>query len=68
MAASAVMGLAAWGIYRMSGAVSKVSPTYLLLSIAVAVPTYGVCLWWLGEVEEAEKRTAVALWDRVTAR
>ena len=68
VAASVVMGLAAWGVYRMSGAGSKVSLAHLFLSIAIAVPTYGICLWWLGEVDEAEKKTAVALWDRVTAR
>lgn len=68
IAASVVMGLAAWGIYRMAGTGSKVSLAYLFLSIAVAVPLYGVCLWWLGEIDEREKRTAVALWARVTAR
>jgi O-antigen/teichoic acid export membrane protein len=68
MAASVVMGLVAWGIYGMSGAGSKVSPAYLFLSIAVAMPTYGVCLWWLGEVDEAEKKTVVTLWDKVTGK
>jgi O-antigen/teichoic acid export membrane protein len=68
MAASVVMGLAAWGIYGMSGAGNTVSPAYLFLSIAVAVLTYGVCLWWLGEVDEAEKKTVLKLWDRVTAK
>jgi O-antigen/teichoic acid export membrane protein len=68
VAASLVMGLVAWGIYGMSGPGTKVSPAYLLLSIAVAIPTYGVCLWWLGEVDEGEKRTVVALLDRVTGK
>jgi hypothetical protein len=36
------------------------------LSIAVAVPIYGVCLWWLGELKEAEKKTVVTLWGRAT--
>lgn len=68
MAASAVMGLAAWGIYGMSGAGSKVSPVYLFLSIAVAVPTYVVGLWWLGEVKEEEKHTLMQLWYRAKGR
>ena len=68
VAASVAMGLVAWGVYGMSGAGSKVSPAYLFLSIAVAMPTYGVCLWWLGEVDEAEKKTLVTLWNRVTGR
>jgi hypothetical protein len=62
------MGLAAWGTYGISGAESKVSPSYLALSIAVAVPTYCVCLWWLGEVDEAEKKTVGMMWARVTGK
>lgn len=68
IAASAVMGLAAWGVYGLAGAGSKGSPPYVLLSIAVAVPIYALCLWWLGEVDEAEKKTVVMLWDRATGR
>jgi O-antigen/teichoic acid export membrane protein len=68
MAASVVMGLVAWGIYGMSGGGSKVSPVYLFLSVAVAIPTYVLCLWWLDEVDEAEKKTIVTLWDRVTGK
>ena len=67
IAASVVMGLVAWGIYGMSGAGSKVSPAYLFLSIVVAVLTYVVCLWWLGEAKEEEKNTVRQLWYRVTA-
>jgi O-antigen/teichoic acid export membrane protein len=67
MVASVVMGFAAWGTYRLAG-VGEISPAYLFLSVSVALPTYAICLWWLGEVDEAEKKTAVALWDRVTAR
>lgn len=66
MAASAVMGLAAWGIFGMSGDGSKASPVYLFLSIVVAVPVYAVCLWWLGEVKKEEKHTVMRLWYRVT--
>lgn len=68
IAASVVMGLAAWGIYGLSGAGSKGSPAYLFLSIAVAVPTYVACLWWLGEVKKEEKKTMVHLWYRVTGK
>lgn len=68
IAASVVMGLVARGIYGISGDGSKVSPAYLLLSIAMAVPTYGVCLWWLGEVKEAEKNKIVQMWNRVRGR
>jgi hypothetical protein len=68
IAASVVMGLAAWGIYGMSGKGSRVSPVYLFLSIAVAVPTYGLCLWRLGEVRERERNTLVQLWARVTGK
>jgi O-antigen/teichoic acid export membrane protein len=66
--ASVLMGLAAWGIYGMSGSSGGVSPVYLLLSIVVAVPIYVVCLWWLGEVKEEEKKTMMQLWYRVKGR
>jgi hypothetical protein len=62
------MGLAAWVVNGMSGAVGKASPLYLVMSIAVAIPTYGVCLWWLGEIEQAEKNSLVTLWGRVTGK
>jgi len=65
IAASVVMGLAARGIYGLSSAGSMGSPAYLFLSIAVAMPTYVVCLWWLGEVQEEEKHTVMQLWYRV---
>lgn len=68
MAASAVMELAAWWIYGISGNGSNVSPAYLFLSIIVAVPTYFVCLWWLGEVKQAEKNTVMQLWYRAKGR
>jgi O-antigen/teichoic acid export membrane protein len=68
IAASVMMGLAAWGIYGMAGKGSKVSPVYLFLSIAVAVPTYGLCLWRLGEVKENERHTVVQLWARITGK
>jgi O-antigen/teichoic acid export membrane protein len=68
IAASVVMGLGAWGIYAMSGDGSTGSPAYLFLSIIVAVPTYFVFLWWLGEVKEEEKNTVMQLWFRVTGK
>jgi len=67
-AASVVMGLVAWGIYGLSGAGSKGSPAYLFLSIAVAVTTYVVCLWWLGEVKKEEKKEVMQLWYRLTCK
>jgi O-antigen/teichoic acid export membrane protein len=66
MVASALMGLAAWWIYGMSGGGSKVSLVYLFLSIVVAVFTYFVCLWFLGEVKKEEKHKVIQLWCRVT--
>jgi O-antigen/teichoic acid export membrane protein len=68
MAASVVMGLAAWGIYGLSGDGSKGSPAYLFLSIVVAALIYVVCLWWLGEVKEEEKKSVLQLWNRVIGR
>jgi O-antigen/teichoic acid export membrane protein len=68
MAASVVMALVAWGTYGMARADSKVAPGYLALSIALAVTTYGFCLWWLGEVDEREKKTMGTMWARVTGR
>jgi O-antigen/teichoic acid export membrane protein len=65
IAASAVMGLATWGIYGFSGAGSKVSIPYLLLSILVAVPIYAIILWGLGEVKKEEKIAARQLWSRL---
>ena len=65
MAASMIMGLVAWGIYRMSGGGSKGSPGYLFLSILVAALTYVVCLWWLGEIKSEEKHAVLQLWYRV---
>jgi O-antigen/teichoic acid export membrane protein len=68
MVASAIMGVTAWALYRVSGAGGQWAPAYLLLSVAVAVPTYALCLVLLGEVDESERRTAAALWGRVIAR
>jgi O-antigen/teichoic acid export membrane protein len=68
MAGSIAMGLVAWGTYGLSGSDSKVALGYLALSIALAVTTYGVCLWWLGEIDEREKRTVGMMWARVTGR
>lgn len=65
IAASAVMGLAARGIYGMSGEGTKVSPAYLLLSIAVALMAYVVCLWWLGEIGKGKKDAVWRLWYRL---
>ena len=62
--ASVVMGLAAWGIYRMAGNGSRVSQAYLFLSIVVAVVSYVACLWWLGEVKKQEKHAALRLFYR----
>jgi O-antigen/teichoic acid export membrane protein len=68
IAASMIMGLTAWRVYGISGAGSKVSPAYLFLSIVVAVLTYVVCLWWIGEVKAEEKYAIKQLWYRVTRR
>ena len=68
MAASVVMGVVAWGIYRLSGAGNKGSPVYLFLSIVVAVLTYIVGLWCLGEVNKEEKLAVVHLFYRVTGK
>jgi O-antigen/teichoic acid export membrane protein len=68
MAASILMGLVAWGTYGMVRADSKVAPGYLGVSIALAVTTYGFCLWWLGEVDEREKKTVEMMWARVIGR
>jgi O-antigen/teichoic acid export membrane protein len=68
MAASAVMGLAAWWIYGMSGDGSKVSLVYLFLSIIMAMPIYFVCLWLLGEAKAEEKKAVMRLWCRVTGK
>ena len=65
LAASTIMGLVAWGIHSLSGAGSRGSPSYLFLSILVAVPVYFVCLWWLGEVKKDEKKTVIQLWYRL---
>jgi O-antigen/teichoic acid export membrane protein len=67
-AASILMGLVAWGTYGISGAQSQASPSYLALSIAVAVPTYCIGLWWLGEVDETEKKSMGMIWARVTGK
>ena len=66
--ASVLMGLTAWGIYRLSGAGNKGSSVYLFLSIVVAVPTYFVCLWFLGEVKKEEKHKVMQLWFKVTGK
>jgi len=68
IAASAVMGLAAWGIYRLSGAGNKGSSIYLFLSIVVAVPTYFVCLWCFGEVKKEEKHRVMQLWFKLIGK
>jgi O-antigen/teichoic acid export membrane protein len=68
MAASTVMGLTAWGIYKLSGAGGKGSPVYLFLSIVVAVPAYVICLWLLGEVKKEEKHKAMQMWLKVAGK
>jgi O-antigen/teichoic acid export membrane protein len=68
MAASVVMGVAAWGIYRLSGSGNKGSPVYLFLSIVMAVPTYFICLWFLGEVKKEEKHKVMRLWFKITGK
>lgn len=67
-AASIVMGLVAWGIYKIPNTGSAVSIPFLLLSIIAAVPTYVLCLWWLGEIKDDEKQLILKLWGRVTSR
>lgn len=62
MAASAVMGLVAWGIYGLPGTGNRASLVYLLLSIFAAVLAYAVCLWFLGEAKDEEKREVRRLW------
>lgn len=68
MAASMAMGLAAWGVYALSGAGGKGSPAYLFLSIVAAVPVYVVYLWWLSEIKQEEKHHLMKLWFRVMGR
>jgi O-antigen/teichoic acid export membrane protein len=68
LTASIVMGFATWGVYRLAGTLHGVSALFLLLSIAVAVPTYGVCLWQFGEFDAAELKTAWTMWTRLTAK
>ena len=68
MVASAVMGLVAYGIYGLSGDRSKGSPAYLFLSIVLAVPTYVICLWRLGEAKEEEKRAISQFWYRLVGK
>lgn len=63
--ASGVMGIVTWAIYGTSGGGSRVSVVLLLASIAAAVVTYCLCLWLLGEVNDAEKKAIVAMWDRI---
>jgi O-antigen/teichoic acid export membrane protein len=66
--ASVVMGLVIWGIYALSGNLNNSSPVYLLLSIVVAIPVYGICLWCLGEVKEEEKNILLQFWNRLKGR
>jgi O-antigen/teichoic acid export membrane protein len=69
IAASVVMGLAAWGIYyRMPHGTKVISPVYLFLSIIVAVFVYIIGLWWLGEVNKEEKKKVMQLLYRLKRR
>lgn len=68
IAASAVMGLVAWEIYRVSEAIIGILSVRLVTSIAVAVSTYIMCLWLLGEVKDGEKQMACAVWRRLKGR
>lgn len=67
-AASAVMGLVAWGVYSVSGEETGVSPFFLFLSIVAAVLIYVVCLWSLGEVKQEEKNDVIHILSRVRGR
>jgi O-antigen/teichoic acid export membrane protein len=63
--ASILMGLAAWGIYGLSGRGSSASFIYLFLSIIVAVPIYSACLWLFGEVKAEEKLVIFQFFQKV---
>ncbi len=65
---SIVMGMVALGIYNIPGKVGGVSLTYLFLSVVMAVTTYVICLWVLGEVTQDEKKNILQIWYRVTAK
>jgi O-antigen/teichoic acid export membrane protein len=68
IAASIVMGLAAWAIYGISDNKSNASPVILFLCIIVAVPIYIICLWWMGEVSKEEKKKVFQLWYSLKER
>jgi O-antigen/teichoic acid export membrane protein len=63
--ASVAMGLVARGVYGIFSNGSRGSPSFLFLGILMAIPTYVLCLWWLGEVREKEKLVILQEWDRI---
>lgn len=68
LVASALMGLAAGRIYRLSQSGNKIPPVSLLLIIVAAVPIYFLCLWFLGEAKMEEKQRILKLWAKIVAR
>ncbi len=66
--ASTVMGLATWGIFKIYAEGRKGFPAYFFISIAVALLTYFLCLWLLGEVNEKEKNTLMHLCYRLVGK
>jgi len=66
--ANVLMGLAAFGVYAMSGNWGSVHLGYLLLSIVVGVLVYFSCLLLLGEANEEERAVAKHFWSRVTLK
>ena len=64
--ASIAMGLAASETYHLSEVESLPLPISIFLSIAVAIPVYGGCLWLLDEIKADEKDMFQHLWKRMT--
>jgi hypothetical protein len=68
IAASIAMGLIAWWVYGMAGNVIKLSLVHLIISIGLAVLTYFVCLWCLGEVKDEEKNKILQVCFRLVGK
>lgn len=67
LAATALMGALAYGVYGLSGSRLELRPAHFLFSLALALPVYFGTLWLLGELNEAERGAAARFFRRLRA-
>lgn len=60
-----VMAVVTLWVYSLSGNLLGLRLGYLLVSVFLAIPTYFLSLWLLGEANDSEKAGATGIWRRL---